>query len=88
MIVENKTNWSVYIIICKDGSLYTGISTDIERRFEQHKNKKGAKYFYSHYPDKIVFIENNHTRRSASQREFAIKSLTKSAKEKLINENK
>ena len=89
LAVKTKTgDWSVYIISCNDGSMYTGISTDVERRFEQHKNKKGAKYFYSHSPEKIVYIENNHSRSSASQREYEIKSLTKSNKVKLINENK
>jgi len=77
-------NWSVYIIACTDGSLYTGISTDVERRFEQHKNKKGAKYFYSHIPQKIVYIENNHTRSSASKRECSIKALSKAQKQLLI----
>ena len=79
-----STDWSVYIIACTDGSLYTGISTDVERRFEQHKNKKGAKYFYSHIPEKIVYIENNHTRSSASKREYRIKALSKIQKQLLI----
>ncbi|HFB66065.1 MAG TPA: GIY-YIG nuclease family protein [Aeromonadales bacterium] len=79
-----STDWSVYIIACTDGSLYTGISTDVERRFEQHKNKKGAKYFYSHIPEKIVYIENNHTRSSASKRECRIKALSKIQKQLLI----
>ncbi len=77
-------NWSVYIIACTDGSLYTGISTDVERRFEQHKNKKGAKYFYFHIPQKIVYIENHHTRSSASKREYNIKTLSKAQKQLLI----
>ena len=79
-----SANWSVYIISCTDGSLYTGISTDVERRYEQHKNKKGAKYFYSHIPQKIVYIENNHTRSSASKREYSIKALSKIQKQLLI----
>ncbi len=78
-------NWFVYIIACTDGSLYTGISTDVERRFKQHKNKKGAKYFYSHIPEKIVYIEENHSRSSASKREYSIKALSKVQKQLLIN---
>ncbi len=79
-------NWAVYIILCSDDSLYTGITTDVTRRFNQHLNQKGAKYFRSHQPKELVFIEEGHTRRSASQKEIAIKNMTRKQKLSLITE--
>ena len=50
-------NWSVYIILCTDNTLYTGISTDVSRRFHQHATQKGAKYFRGRCPKQLLFIE-------------------------------
>jgi putative endonuclease len=80
-------NWLVYIIHCSDGSYYTGISTDVEKRFEQHKNKKGAKYFYGREPRKIVYIESEHDRSSASKREAEIKNLSHKNKRLLVHKH-
>ena len=77
-------NWSVYIIETNDHCYYTGISTDIERRFKQHLEGKGAKFFNGRKPVKIVFFEHEHSRSSASKREAEIKKLTKKDKIKLI----
>lgn len=77
-------NWVVYIIHCSDDSLYTGISTDVEKRFAQHKNKKGAKYFYGREPKQIVFQETGHDRSSASKRELEVKSLSRLHKWDLV----
>lgn len=82
---QNKKNWLVYIILCSDNSLYTGITTDLNRRFEQHKNKKGAKYFYGRQPLQVVYTEEGHVRSSASKREYEIKNYSKSEKIKLIS---
>ncbi|MBL1275837.1 MAG: GIY-YIG nuclease family protein [Ectothiorhodospiraceae bacterium] len=83
---KNKTpEWYVYIILCSDTSLYTGISTDTTRRFEEHRTQKGAKYFRARAPEKIVFIEGGHTRSTASQREAAVKKLSRQEKLSLIN---
>ena len=79
-----KLNWLVYIIEADDESLYTGITTDIERRFIQHKTGKGAKYFYGRAPVKIVFLEDGHTRSSASKREAEIRRLPKHKKLLLV----
>lgn len=73
-------NWSVYIILCSDGSLYTGISTDVERRFRQHQSGQGAKFFRSRQPKKIVFLEAGHCHSSAAQLEIQIKKMTHSDK--------
>jgi len=78
------TDWSVYIIQCTNDSLYTGITNNIQRRFSQHLNKCGAKYFYGHTPKKVVYIENGHTRSSASRREAAIKKQSRAEKFHLI----
>ena len=78
-------NWSVYIILASDGSYYTGISTDPERRFEEHASgKKGARFFAGRRPGKIVYRENGHSRSSALKREYAIKQLPREKKSALI----
>ncbi|MCQ8118714.1 GIY-YIG nuclease family protein [Methylomonas rosea] len=80
-------NWSVYIIQCDDGSLYTGISTDVERRFHQHLMQKGAKYFRSRRPRQLVFVEAGHDRVSASRKEALIKQMNRNEKLDLIATN-
>ena len=72
--------WQVYIIRCSDDSLYTGITTDIERRFRQHKEGKGAKYFRGREPLEVVYLENGHTRSTAATREAAIKAMSREEK--------
>ncbi|MBD9360837.1 GIY-YIG nuclease family protein [Methylomonas fluvii] len=78
------SNWSVYIIQCDDGSLYTGISTNVDRRFRQHLMQKGAKYFRSRQPRQVVFVEAGHDRVSASRREVIIKKMKRTEKLHLI----
>jgi putative endonuclease len=73
-------NWQVYIILCSDKSLYTGITTDVTRRLLQHAAGQGAKYFRGRRPEKVLYLETGHTRSSASRREAEIKSLTHSGK--------
>ena len=76
--------YHVYILKCADGSLYTGITTDVERRFLEHKNKKGGNYTSSHKPVKIVYTESAKSRGEALKREAEIKRLTKVQKIVLI----
>lgn len=78
-------NWCVYVILCSDNTLYTGITTDIERRFQQHASGVGAKYFRGRQPLKIVYFENNHSRSSAASREIQIKDMSRAAKMNLCN---
>jgi len=73
-------NWHVYIILCSDNSLYTGITTDIQRRFHQHATGRGARYFRGRQPVEVVYREDGHSRSSASQREAEIKSLSRTEK--------
>jgi putative endonuclease len=76
--------WYVYIIRCSDNSLYTGITTDLERRFRQHADGSGAKYFRGRRPLRIVYQEGNHSRSSAGIRELQIKRMTRGFKSALI----
>lgn len=72
--------WYVYMILCSDDSLYTGITTDIERRFQQHAEGRGAKYFRGRHPLQVVYREEGHSRSSASRRELQIKALNRAEK--------
>ena len=75
----------VYIIECEDQTLYTGISTNPERRLKEHQESKlGAKYTKAHKPVKIVYLEEFKNRSEASKREYQIKQLNKMQKLKLI----
>jgi putative endonuclease len=78
-------NWQVYVILCSDDSLYTGITTDLRRRFDQHASGQGAKYFRGRRPLEVVYQESGHTRSTASRRELEIKGLERSAKLSLIS---
>jgi len=80
--------WFVYIIKCEDGSLYTGATNDLKKRFEAHKNGKGAKYTKSHIPEKIVFFEKHSKKIIALRREREIKDLTREEKLELIRNKK
>ena len=81
-----QKNWSVYIIEADDHSLYTGITTDVERRFQEHlEGKKGARYFNGRKPSKLVYQEPGHDRSSASQREYEIKQMSRDSKIQLIS---
>lgn len=77
-------NWQVYMILCLDNSLYTGITTDVARRFAQHLGGTGAKYFRGHTPHQVVYLEEGHDRSSASRREAEIKKLRPDDKWRLI----
>ena len=79
-------NWMVYIILCSDNSLYTGITTDIARRFRQHAAGKGARYFRGRQPLRVVYLETDHNRSSAASREAAIKAMTRNEKAILLGD--
>ena len=80
--------WTVYIIETSENSFYTGITTDINRRFNEHCNGKGAKFFNTCQPLRVAYQETGHSRSSASKREAEIKKLAKHEKVSLIqNQN-
>lgn len=76
--------WLIYIIEASDGSLYTGITTDMARRWGEHSSGKGARFFRGRSPRQLVYLEASADRGSATQREMAIKRLTRPHKERLI----
>ena len=78
--------WFVYMVQCADNSLYTGITTDTERRLHEHNNdnKKGARYTKVRRPVALVYHEASASRSDASKREAAIKKLSRKQKLKLI----
>lgn len=82
------STWFVYLLRCADNSLYTGITTDLNRRLAEHNGEngsmKGARYTRSRRPVCLVYSEILASRASASQREYAIKQLSRTAKEQLI----
>jgi putative endonuclease len=78
-------NWQVYIVLCSDSTLYTGITTNLQRRFSQHASGQGAKYFSGRQPVKVVYQESGHTRSTASKREVEIKTLARGDKRNLIS---
>lgn len=78
-------SWKVYIIEATDGSLYTGITTDVQRRWQEHcAGGRGARYFRGRAPRSLVYLEPGHDRSSASRREWSIKRLTRRQKQCLI----
>lgn len=77
--------WFTYIVKCSDGSLYTGITTDVERRIDEHNHSsKGAKYTKTRRPVNLVYQEEQENRSTASKREYQIKKLSRKDKLKLI----
>lgn len=76
--------WSLYIILCSDDTLYTGITIDVERRLQQHAGGVGAKYFRGRRPLRMIYIEGGHTHSSAARREVEVKRLSRAGKMALI----
>lgn len=76
----------VYILRCNDDTLYTGITTNLTRRIEEHNNSdKGAKYTRLRRPVTLVYSEAQENRSTASKREYEIKKLKREKKLSLIN---
>jgi len=85
MMTTNNA-WCVYLLRCNDNSLYTGITTNIERRLHQHNHTKlGAKYTRAKRPVTLVFIETAVDKSTASKREYQIRKLAKIKKEQLVS---
>lgn len=78
------SSWFVYILRCVDGSLYTGVSTDVETRVARHNNGTGAAYTRSHRPVTLIWQERADSESAAKKREAAIKRLRRQEKLKLI----
>lgn len=82
---QNNMHWTVYILRCADGSLYTGITTDLTRRVKAHDAGKGARYTQGRGPFQLVHQEFYENRAEATKRELSIKSLSRSQKLELIS---
>ena len=78
--------WYLYILRCRDGSLYTGITTDVEKRFEAHQAGRGAKYTRGRGPLELVYRETCGDHSAALKRELEIKRLPRERKLHLIEE--
>ncbi|MTK11637.1 MAG: GIY-YIG nuclease family protein [Clostridiaceae bacterium] len=75
----------VYILKCKDDSLYTGYTNNLERRIKTHNNGKGAKYTRCRLPVELVYYESYETKSDAMKREYCIKQMSREVKVKLIS---
>ncbi|WEJ63783.1 GIY-YIG nuclease family protein [Thiomicrorhabdus lithotrophica] len=86
---QNAKFWYVYLLRCADNSLYCGITTDLQKRLRQHNGELigGAKYTKVRQPCELVYSETSENRSEASKREYAIKQLTKSTKELMIQQH-
>lgn len=85
---NDQVAWFLYILRCADGSLYTGITTDLERRLQKHQKGRASKYTRSRLPVKLVYQERCQGRANALIREFAVKALAKAKKEVLAGQCK
>ena len=79
-----EDTWYLYILRCRDNTLYTGITTDVQRRLEAHRSGKGAKYTRGRAPLELVYQQTCGTHSQALKRELEIKALKREEKEQLI----
>ena len=79
-----ERRWTVYILRCGDGTLYTGCTNDLHRRLEAHRRGRGAKYTRSRLPVELVYQEAAADKSAALRREMAVKALTRAQKLALI----
>ena len=88
-MVASTSSWFMYMIRCGDGSLYTGITTDMERRLREHSgaagSKRGAKSLRGKRPLALVYQTQLQNRSEAQQMEYIVKQLSKIEKESLVN---
>lgn len=77
-------SWTWYVLRCSDGSLYCGITTDLDRRLDQHNSGRGSRYVWSRRPASVVLHEDVGDRSAALKRELAFKKLSKARKESLV----
>ena len=81
-------DWSVYMLRCRDGSLYTGSSNDVEKRVANHNAGKGAKYTAARRPVELVFVQEALSKTEALSREYHIKQLGRREKLALLESSK
>jgi putative endonuclease len=76
--------WFVYILLCSDGSYYTGSTNDVTKRFKEHLSGRGARYTKSHKPEKIIYQESFATKSEALKHEADLKKWPKVKKQALV----
>ena len=76
--------WFVYVIECDNGSFYVGVSSNIERRFQEHKEGRGGRYTLLHKPVKIIYSESFDSKKEALKRERQLKGWSHKKKEDLV----
>ena len=81
---DEEQIWYLYILRCGDNTLYTGITVDVEKRFEAHSAGRGAKYTRGRGPLELVYRERCGTHSDALKREWIVKSMNRLQKEKMI----
>ena len=81
-----EKTWKLYLLRCGDGTLYCGITTDVDARLEAHRSGRGAKYTRGRGPLELVYREECGDHSAALKREIAVKKLTRQEKEELIRQ--
>ena len=84
-VLAPAEDYYVYMLMCGDGSFYTGSTNDVRKRFAKHSAGLGCKYTKTHQPVQLIYVENCYSKRAALQREYAIKQLSKPQKIKLLD---
>jgi predicted GIY-YIG superfamily endonuclease len=88
MATPSEDGWHVYILRCADGTFYTGIAKDVDRRCRQHNDGKASRYTRSRRPTRLVYQEPQPDQAAALRREAAIKALSRREKATLIREGR
>jgi len=83
-ITSDGKSYFVYLLLCNDGSYYTGYTNNVALRFERHKKGHGARYTRMRRPKRVVYVEEHRTRRAAIRRELKIKRLSHKEKHELV----
>lgn len=84
--MDNPTPWYVYMLHCRDGTLYTGVTTDLQRRLQEHnRGGQGARYTRARRPVTLAYHEMTASRATACRRERELKQLTRGQKQRLIS---
>lgn len=80
-----SASYTVYLLRCADGTFYTGVTTDMERRLKEHNTSaRGAKYTKARRPVALVYTESCASRSEAQKREYALRTLSRKEKEVLV----
>jgi predicted GIY-YIG superfamily endonuclease len=84
---EKAAAWLLYVLKCRDNTLYTGITTDISRRVRQHRSGTASRYTRSRLPVMLIFSEPCRNRAHALKKEYAMKQLSRKKKEEYIRDH-